>query len=214
MAEYTVIKHRPISRRVEYSLGVLALLLIAGIAALVASNWHDLAEVASYGFFGAFVLSVLGGATVPVPLPVTAAYFTLGGLLQLGFGPEALAPAALGLAAGLGEALGGLTTYATGYSGGASLAHKPVSEKPGRMERAYRLVMRFMERRGLWTLFAVSALINPFYYPVALAAGLSRLSPVRFFVVCLAGKTIKCSLVAYAGFLGLRGLFEALGIDV
>jgi membrane protein DedA with SNARE-associated domain len=207
-------RHRLLSRRQEYAVGVLALLVAAGLAVVVAANWHDIRQVTAYGYSGAFILSILGGATFPIPVPVTAVYFSLGGLLKPWFGPDALAPAFIGLIAGFGEALGGLTTYATGYSGGASLADRQPRKKPGRMDRIYGWLMRFMDRRGGLALFLVSALINPFYYPVALAAGLTRLGAKRFFLITLAGKVIKCSFVAYAGYLGLRGLFEALGIAV
>ncbi len=213
MAQLLNAKHK-LSRRWEYAAGILALLIVIGIAVLVSANWRDVHQVAGYGFFGVFILSVLGGATIPIPIPVTAAYFALGGILKTGFGPEALAPLLIGVVAGAGETLGGLTTYATGYSGGASLAHIEAERKPGRMMRLYRWLMRFMNTRGWLVLFAVSALINPFYYPVALSAGLTRFSMKRFSLICLAGKFIKCTAVSFAGYYGLRGIFELLGINV
>jgi len=214
MDRYVEIKRKPKSRRWEYAVGIVAIAMIATLAVLVVSNWRDIRQVTNYGFFGAFVLSILGGATIPVPLPVTAVYFALGGVLKPWIGPFILAPAMLGLICGFGETLGGLSTYATGYSGGASLAHKSAGDNTSRMQRLYIRVMHFMNKRGTLVLFAVSALINPFFYPVSLAAGITRLDPKRYFCVCLAGKIVKCTLVAYAGYLGLHGLFELLGIDV
>jgi membrane protein DedA with SNARE-associated domain len=185
-----------------------------GLAVLVATNWHDVRQITGYGLFGGFVLSILGGATIPVPLPVTAVYFALGGVLRPWPGAEALVPALIGLVCGFGEAVGGISIYATGYSGGTLLAKKPASERPGRMQRLYLWVMRVMQKQGPWTLFAVSALINPFFYPVSLAAGITRFNPKRYFFICLAGKIVKCTCVSYAGYLGLSSLFRAFGISV
>ena len=214
MAQSIDTTRKPLSRRWEYAIGILAVALVVGLAILVIINWRDPEQVKGYGYFGGFVLSILGGATVPIPLPVTAVYFGLGGVLKPWFGPDVLAPLLLGLVCGFGEAVGGLSVYATGYSGAASLAHKPVSEKPGRAQRIYLWVMKLMRRQGGWILFAVSAIINPFFYPVSLAAGITRLGWRRFFLICLAGKAVKCTYVAYAGYLGFRVLFDALGIEV
>jgi membrane protein DedA with SNARE-associated domain len=211
MAEFAIAK-RKLSRRWEYAAGILALAVVISLAVLVSANWHDVRQVAGYGYFGVLVLSILGGATIPIPIPVTAVYFALGGIIKTG--PDLVAPGLIGLVGGIGETLGGLTTYATGYSGGATLAYKLEEDKPGRMMRVYRWMMSFMNRRGGLVLFAVSALINPFYYPVALSAGLTRFGVKRFTLICLTGKFIKCAFVAYAGYFGLRGLFELLGIKL
>ncbi len=209
---YTTNRH--LSRRWEYAIGILAMALVIVLAVLVIINWHDLSQITAYGYFGGFVMGVIGGATIPVPIPATPVYFALGGVLKPWLGSDVLAPAMLGLVCGFGEALGALSTYATGYSGTAALAHKTVPENPGLVQRIYLWIMSAMRRRGSWILFAVSAIINPFFYPVSLAAGVARMGWRRFFLICLAGKAIKCTYVAYAGYFGLRGLFNALGINV
>jgi len=74
--------------------------------------------------------------------------------------------------------------------------------------------MGLMERRGSWTLFLLSAILNPFFYPAALTAGAMRFGIRRYFIICWIGKTIKGMTVAYAGFYGLRGLLRMLGMPV
>ncbi len=199
------------SRRWEYAIGILALILMIGLGILIARNWHDTEQIASYGLAGGFLLSLLGGGTVPVPVPVTAVYFALGGLLKPWFGPAVLGPALIGVVCGLGEALGSLSTYATGYSGAVALKHREERANPSRLDRLYRRLMRMMNRRGGWALFGVSAIINPFFYPIALTAGISRFGAKRFFFICFAGKAVKCTAIAYVGYLGLQGL---LGIGL
>lgn len=161
--------------------------------------WRFVVKLGGYGYVGAFFISILGGATVVVPVPMLAVVFALGGVLT---------PYLVGVAAGLGETLGALTIYLTGYGGGTAL----LNLKPGKIETAYCRVISLMERRGSWTLFFLSAVLNPFFYPAALAAGALRFGIGRYFFICWGGKTIKGLTVAYAGYLGLRWLLRLLGM--
>jgi uncharacterized membrane protein YdjX (TVP38/TMEM64 family) len=98
----------------------------------------------------------------------------------------------------------------TGYGGGAAIA-KGIH---GKLQVAYERMMAQMQKRGSWTLFLLASVINPFFYPAALAAGALRFGVVKYFVVCWAGKTIKGLTVAYAGYYGLRGILQALGVPL
>ena len=208
------VENRVLPHRWKYAVGVLAMVLMIVLGALIARNWHDPAQIASYGLSGGFVLSILSGATVPLLVPIIAVYFALGGLVTPWLGPAALGPTLVGLICGLGEAIGGLSTYATGYYGAATLKYRETSDQPGRLKRLYQWLMRRMNQQGGWVLFGTSAVINPFFYPVSLAAGAARFGIKRYFLICLAGKTVKCTVFAYAGYLGLRSLLEMLGISV
>lgn len=166
----------------------------------------------AYGYFGGFVVSLLGGTTVLVPVPMAAVQFALGGVLQPWIGPPFTAPLFVGLVCGLGESLGALSVYATGYSSTRPLSENPANLRPGRISRWYRRLMGLLEKRGSLMLFFLSAVMNPFFYPTSLAYGASRFGIRRYFLICFAGKTIKCSLIAFAGYFGLTGLFRVLGI--
>ena len=113
-------------------------------------------------------------------------------------------------AAGLGETIGGLTIYMTGYGGGTVFANA----NHGRIQAAYSRLLKWVERRGSLTLFVLSAVLNPFFYPAALAAGALRFGVQRYFLICWAGKIIKGITVAYAGYWGLRSLLRMLGMPV
>jgi len=204
---------RKMSRFWEYAIGALTLVFTIGLGVLIAFNWRNLEQVAGYGLAGGFILGILSGATIPSALPAVAFYAVLGGLFTPWFGPAALGPAFVGLVCGLGETLGGLSTYATGYSGAAALKNRGTGDNPGRLGRLYQWLMRMMQKQGGWVLFGVSAIINPFFYPVSLTAGITRFGAKRFFFISLAGKLIKCTAIAYAGYLGLQGLLGALGIN-
>ncbi len=212
MATNTTKWHKLIAalKRWEYWVGILSVVFTLALAALVVLKWEVVQELTGVSYAGGFAISALGGATVIVPVPMLAVQFALGGVLKPWFGPEFMAPVFMGLVFSLGETLGALTIYFTGYGGGAPFAHA----KAGRIQRAYLRLMRLMEHRGPITLFLLSAIINPFFYPAALAAGALRLGIRRYFLICFAGKIIKCTAIAYAGYFGLHGIFSALGIPL
>lgn len=179
------------------SVGVVITLLMAVAVVLF---WEYVQKLEGYGYVGAFAISILGGTTIIVPVPMLAVVFALGGVLT---------PYWVGVAAGLGETLGALIIYMTGHGAGTALFNSN-----GKLQSAYIRVMGLMERRGSLTLFLLSAVLNPFFYPAALAAGALRFGVRKYFIICWAGKTIKGLTVAYAGYWGLRGLLRMLGMPV
>jgi len=189
------------SKKTAYILGVLGVILTLLLAAAVILFWESILALEGYGYLGAFLISILGGATIIIPVPMLAVIFALGGVLP---------PYWVGIAAGLGETVGAVTIYMTGYGGGTAFVYS----KHGKVQAVYSRLMRWMERRGSWTLFVLSAVLNPFFYPAALAAGALRFGLQRYFLICLAGKLIKGITVAYAGYWGLRGLLRMLGMPV
>lgn len=197
-------------RRWEYWVGILSVVFTIALAALIVLKGEAVQALEGYGYIGGFAISALGGATVIIPVPMLAVQFALGGVLKPWFGPVFMAPVFIGLVFSLGETLGAMTIYFTGYRGRMPSAHA----EAGRIQRTYLRLMRLMERRGSIILFLLSAIINPFFYPAALAAGALRLGIRRYFLICFTGKTIKCTAIAYTGYFGLRGIFSALGIPL
>ena len=164
--------------------------------------WEFVRGLEGYGYLGAFLISILGGATIIIPVPMLAVVFALGGVMKYTW--------LVGVAAGLGETLGALTIYMTGYGGGAAF----YNSQHGKIHAAYQRLMRLMERRGSITLFLLAAVLNPFFYPAALAAGALRFGARKYFLICFVGKTIKGMTVVYAGYWGLRGLLRMLGMPL
>jgi len=195
-------KVRKSSAKTAYILGVVGVVITLLMAVAVVYFWEFVQALEGYGYLGVFLISILGGATIIVPVPMLAVVFALGGVLKY--------PVLIGIAAGLGETIGALTIYMTGYGGGAAL----VSSEHGKVQAAYARLMNLMERRGSLTLFILSAVLNPFFYPAGLAAGALRFGIKRYFIICWGGKTIKGLTVAFAGYWGLRGLLRMLGMPV
>ncbi len=190
------------SKKTAYILGIVGVVATLLMAIAVIYYWEMVRALEEYGYVGAFLISILGGATIIVPVPMLAVVFALGGVMKYTW--------LVGVAAGLGETLGALTIYLTGYGGGVAL----YSSRHGKIQAAYERLMGLMERKGSITLFLLSAIVNPFFYPAALTAGALRFGIRKYFLICFVGKTIKGMTVVYAGYWGLRGLLRMLGMPV
>ena len=190
------------SAKWAYILGVLGIVATILMAVAVVVWNEELRELQQFGYVGAFAISVLGGATIIIPVPALAVVFTLGGVMEYAW--------LVGISSALGELVGALTIYMTGHGAGRAISNS----KHGKVQRAYEKLLGLMERRGPIVLFIVASVVNPFFYPAALAAGALRFGILKYTVIVLAGKIIKCMTVVYAGYFGLKGIFQAIGIDV
>ena len=144
------------------------------------------------GYPGVFLLSFFGSAAMLLPIPGVASVCTVSIVLN---------PLLVGLIAGVGETIGETFGYAVGY-GGQGVVVK---------SRFYRRVRGWMRSRGTLILFVVSAIPNPIFDVVGIAAGATKFPFGRFLVTVLAGKLCKSIVVAYACSVGLKHLL--LGFD-
>lgn len=174
---------------------VFRLLVVALVVAISVSIFlfrDQFARLASVGYAGIFLVSLLGNATIILPAPSLAMVFAMG---------SALPPLFVGLAAGLGESLGELTGYAAGYGGRAVIENRDTYER----------LVRWMQRRGGITILVLSMIPNPFFDIAGIAAGSLRYPLWRFLLFCWLGKTVKTVLVAYAGAYSLNVVQPLLG---
>ncbi|MFC1984532.1 VTT domain-containing protein [Chloroflexota bacterium] len=196
-------------KRWEYWIGATGLVLTVGVAVAVILYFENIQALGAYGYLGAFLIGVFGGATYIAPVPMLPVVFVLGTVVRPSFAPY-MGPVFIGAAAGLGETIGALTIYMTGYGGGAALA----KTKHPKVQAIYSRLSRWMERRGSLVLFIFSAVINPFFYPIALTAGATRFGLKKYLIICLIGKTIKGITIAAAGYWGLGSILRALGMPI
>ena len=190
------------SSKGSYILGAFGIIATILMAMAVVYYGESVQELQRYGYLGAFLISILGGATIIIPVPMLAVVFALGGVMKYTW--------LVGIAAALGELIGAVTIYITGRGAGKALNNS----KHGKIQVAYDRLLSLMERRGSLTLFVVASVVNPFFYPAALAAGALRFGLKKYILIVLAGKTIKCMTVVYAGYWGLKGIFRAIGVDL
>jgi len=190
------------SKKWAYTLGFVGVVATILMAIAVVAYSDRLQEMQHWGYLGAFIISILGGATIIIPVPMLAVVFALGSAMS-----NPWTAALLSISAALGELIGALTIYMTGHGAGRAIA----DSKHGKVQRAYEKMLSLMERRGPLTLFIVASVVNPFFYPAALAAGALRFGLKKYISIVLAGKLIKCATVVYAGYFGLKELIELFG---
>ena len=186
-------------------LGIIGVVLTLLMCAAIIYYNDEIQGMQQYGYIGAFFISILGGATIIIPVPMLAVVFALGGAMG-----NPWQVAIVGVSAALGELVGALTIYMTGHGAGRAISFS----KHGRIQKAYERMLDLMERRGAIALFAVTSVVNPFFYPAAFACGALRLGLKKYIPIVLVGKIIKCMTVVYAGYYGFKGIFRALGIDL
>ena len=145
-----------------------------------------------YGYLGAFFISILLNATVVLP----AGNF----LVLAALGATMPAPTLVGLAGGLGAAIGESTGYLAGYSGRALIQRQKLYEK----------LENWVKRWGMLTIFGLS--VAPLFFDLAgIAAGVLRFPYWKFFIACWLGRTVLYVLIAWAGALGWDALLDFLG---
>lgn len=171
----------------RYRSHLVALVVSLAITALIVIFRRELADLAGYGYVGVFFISLLGNATVILPVPSLAVVFAGGGVLN---------PLLVGLVAGLGEPIGELTGYMAGYGGSA------IVEDRSRFVQ----VQAWMERRGFLTILVLSAIPNPLFDLAGISAGMLHYPVLKFLAACWIGKTIKAVAIAYLG----SGLFDVI----
>ena len=171
-----------------------SLAITIALCVLVVVYWQEVVKFSKYGYLGDFIISFLAGVTVLVPVPSVFVVFTLGAVLN---------PILVGLIAGAGETLGSMVVYMTGLSSARAfhaLDHR-VMEK----------FREWIKTRGAFSVFVMSAIFNPLFYPFTAIAGMMHFGWWRFLILCLAGKALKNILVAGAGFYGMQALLDLFG---
>lgn len=177
-------------RRIQlFNPHVIALALCLFIIIFAAIIAQRLGDYHTYGYAGAFIISLAGNASIIFPVPAVAAAYALGGILN---------PFLIGILSGAGMTLGELTGYLAGYSG-AGLARK---------SRFFLRMSGWMRRHGSVAIFLTALIPNPFFDVIGATAGALEYPLLRFMLFCGAGKMLKALALAFAGHWSLGYLLE------
>lgn len=155
-----------------------------------------------YGYFGIFLISLIGALSVFFPIPYTVVIFTLGGL-KVG---EAwvFEPLWIAVAAGTGSAVGELSGYLLGLGG-----RKVIS---GKYKRRMELLVKFFNKFGPVAifLFALTPLPDDLLF---IPLGVMRYSIVKTLVPAFIGKFFMNLIVAYSGRFSIQILKDIFGVE-
>jgi len=152
--------------------------------------------VRSYGYAGAFLISIFGNFTIFFPVPFTLTIYAFGATLN---------PLLLGVVSGLGSTIGEFSAYLVGRGG-----RKLIEDRYGRrLESAKILVQRY----GMLVIFIFAALPLPDDL-ILIPLGMLKYDLRKALAAAFLGKVVMCTTVAYAGRLSftlVRDLFESGG---
>ena len=141
-------------------------------------------------YLGIMALSFFGSATIVLPvIPAVIIVFGAGALLN---------PWLVGIAAGVGAALGELVGYALGRGGN----YAAKSKQKKYLQKAERLMEKY---RAVVVIFAFAVTPLPFDV-VGILCGVTKYDIKKFMVATVAGKVVKFTLIALAAFYGIEWL--------
>ena len=158
----------------------MSLALAILISVLIFFNRDKFVNLESYGYLGIFLISLLGNATIVLPVPVILTAFLGGGIFN---------PLVVGVVASLGATIGELTGYMAGISG------RGLIENKGKIEK----VKNWMSKHGLWTLFVLAVIPNPLFDLAGIVAGATRIPVYKYLIVVWLGKLIKFLAFSFLG---------------
>ncbi len=134
-------------------------------------------------YVGVFLISLIGTASIIIPIPYTLVILTLG--MTPGWDPLLLTAAGA-----LGSGIGEFSGYLLGYYGRSIISEE--------RQRKMNYMMKIFNRYGpiVIFLFALTPLPDDLLF---IPLGILRYSFIKAFIPCILGKTLMCAILAYGG---------------
>jgi membrane protein YqaA with SNARE-associated domain len=155
-----------------------------------------------FGYFGNFLISFLGNATILIPFPYMVVTFILGGLTNQITSEFLFDPWLVGLLSGLGATLGEMTGYIIGYTGGQLIdknQRNSFGEYMNEHPRATPLVVWFL---------AVTPLPDDV---LIIPLGAAKYPWWKVMIPQFIGKTMFMTFIAWSGRIGLDIVGSLIG---
>jgi len=155
--------------------------------------------ITSFGYLGLFIISIIGTATILFPFPIDVIIFASGGFLN---------PILSGIIAGIGSAIGELTSYYTGRAG-----RKVISMR--KEKKIFLKTKKLFNKYSFWIIpiFAFTPLPMDI---IGLVCGGLNYNVKKFFIGSLIGKIPRTLILTIAGsytipwVLGLAKMFAGI----
>lgn len=156
------------------------LILAILISALIFVFRDKFIHFQNFGLFGLFLLSILGNATIILPVPVVLTAF---------IGGSVFSPFLVTLVVAFGASIGELTGYMAGISGQETIDQN----------QKFNKIKNWMDKYGLWTVFVLAAIPNPLFDLAGIISGVYKIKIHKYFMAVFFGKIIKFGTLAYLG---------------
>jgi membrane protein YqaA with SNARE-associated domain len=161
-------------------LQIITLVVVVALTVVIFIYGNRLSLLAPLGYTGAFLISLIGSASIVAPVPAWIIIAALG---------HSLNPWMVGLVATVGGTFGEMTGYALGFGGRIVLEKIP----------HYTSLVKWMRRWGSPTIFVLALIPNPLFDVAGAAAGGMRYPVWKFLLWGGLGRLPKTMLYAYLG---------------
>ena len=178
-------------------LGLLVLFFSLGLGALAFVLRNKIVYLQNLGYFGLFIINLVGSATIIIPVPALVTTIAAGAFLN---------PLLAGIFSAVGSTIGELTGYYAGV-GGEQLIKEDKRSLPSKLGKNIEKVEKWMDKYGLWAVFVLAAIPNPLFDIAGIISGASGISVRKYLIAVLSGKLIKFIFLAYLGF-GILKIFH------
>lgn len=150
-----------------------------------------------YGYFGVFLMSLLGSMSIFFPIPYTVVIFTLGTV-------EEFNPLLIALASGVGSAVGEFSGYLLGLGG-----RKIISEKS---KRKMDFLLKVFGKFGPLAifLFVLTPLPDDLLF---IPLGVMRYNLLKAFIPALIGKLCMSLIIVYSARFTIGIIREIFGVE-
>jgi len=187
-----------LKKRLIPLLGLILVLAISVALFFFGRNPELIAKLEGYRYFGAFLISLIGNASILLPGIVLPILTGLGVIFYpvSGLGGVVM----VGLAGGVGAAIGEIVGYMAGYSGRGIIENN----------KLYWRLVGWVKKWGALAIF-IFALLPLFFDLVGLAAGVLRFPLWKFILVCWLGRTILYVIFIALAALGWHVVLPCFG---
>jgi membrane protein DedA with SNARE-associated domain len=171
-----LLPHKRRKKIVPLAAAFLAVLITVSLLLLR----EQIAQLGVYGYWGVLLVSLLGNATVIFPAPSFAIVFVVGGTLH---------PLGVGIAAGVGAAIGEMTGYLAGVGGRAVFEDRQL----------YQRLAGWMQEHGMLAVFILAVIPNPVFDVGGMVAGALKMPAWKFLLAAALGKSVRFYILALSG---------------
>jgi membrane protein DedA with SNARE-associated domain len=197
--ERGTMKEKRVRRKVVPLLTLILITVISVGLFIYGRDPERIAQLEKFRYLGAFLISIMGNASVLLPGIVLPILTALGADCYQSSGWLA-GPIIIGLAGGTGAAIGEIVGYMAGYSGSIIVENK----------KRYHRFVGWVRQWGAVAIF-VFALVPLFFDLVGIVAGVIRFPLWKFLLLCWLGRTILYVSVVVAISLGWARILPYLG---
>lgn len=172
---------------IVFDLIILLIVLIVSLLSFFFSKYFTKHANASY--ITVLLLCLLSNATVFLPAPSAIVVIEFSFILN---------PVIIAMCGGLGSAIGEMMGYIAGFCGANAIQTKLNDSNKNNKFKTF--VKKHKSKHPYILIFLISIIPLPIFDIIGIAAGASKLNPLKFLVVTVCGKTLKFFMYIFVAY--------------